>query len=197
MKNFLLCLGLVFALVAGASAQAVTSKGAQSDDVMLKIRQIDILNQLLPLAIRKEQFNPILTALEKARQKEKQIRELEDADLAKIAPDVTGAVKEGTEKGTVPNHDMQVRVMKILNAMAIRRQVAIGEMIQDFVDATATVFDDGQKKVMQNSLDKAALDPTLKPAEMSDDQKLKFFVKKVFLDTATYDILLKLQKIAS
>jgi len=197
MKNLILCFSLVLALVTGASAQVVTPKGSQSDEVLLNIRKIDILNQLLPLAIRKDQFNAILTAMEKAKQKEKQLREQEDVDLAKIAPDLSDAVKEGTEKGTVPNHDMQVRVMKILNAMAIRRQVAIGEMVDDFVTATATVFDAGQKKVMQNSLDKAALDPTLKVSEMTDDAKLKFFVKKVFLDQVCYDMLLKLQKIAS
>lgn len=197
MKNLILCFSLVLALVTGASAQVVTPKGAQSDEVLLNIRKIDILNQLLPLAIRKDQYNALLTAMEKAKQKEKQLREQEDVDLAKIAPDISNAVKEGTEKGTVPNHDMQVRVMKILNAMAIRRQVAIGEMVDDFVAATSTVFDAGQKKVMQNSLDKAALDPSLKPAEMTDEQKLKFFVKKVFLDQVCYDMLLKLQKIAS
>jgi len=200
MKNVILCLSFVFALAGGAAAQtttATTAKAAQSEAVVQSIRQIDILNQILPLGIRKEQFNGILTAMEKARQKEKKIRELEDDDLEKIAPDVKGAVKDATEKGKFPDHDMQVRVLKLLNAMAIRRQVAVSEMVQDFVDATANIFDAGQKKVMENSLDKAALDPTVKPAEMSDDQKLKFFVKKVFMDSTAYDLLLKLQKIAS
>jgi len=197
MKNLLLCFCLVLALVGGASAQTVTSKGAQSDEVMTKIRQIDILNQILPLAIRKEQYNPILTALEKARQKEKAVRALEDDELSKLAPDITSAVKDGTEKGTFPNHDMLTKVAKALNQMALRRQQAINQMVDDFVAATTTVFDDGQKKVMENSLDKAALDPSLKPAEMSSDDKIHFFVKKVFMDSVAYDLLLKLQKIAS
>lgn len=197
MKHLILSLGLCVALVSGAAAQAVTPKGAKSDEVMVKVRQIDILNQLLPLALRKSQYNGILTALEKARQKEKQIRTLEDGDLEKIYKDVDDAVTNAIDKGTYPPNAMQGNVDKLLTAMGIRRQVAIGEMVEEFYDATSKIFDAGQKKVMANSLDAAKLDPSVKKDQMTEEQKIKFFIRKVFLDQITYDLLVKMEKTAS
>lgn len=197
MKQFLLSVIVALCLATGASAQVITANGAKSDEIMAKIHQIDILNQILPLAIRKEQFEPLLHALEKARQKEKKTREFEDGELAKISGDVSDTVTNGIDKGTFPPHATLVHVASVLSALNVNRQIAMTEMLDDFVAATSTVFDAGQKKVMANSLDAASLDPSVKKDQMKEDDKVRFFIKKVFMDQVTYDLLLKLQKKAS
>ncbi|AIE83885.1 hypothetical protein [Fimbriimonas ginsengisoli] len=200
MKHLLLSFGLLFALGASATAQIstpplTTPKAADSDRAIIRIRQVDMLIQILPLTLRKDQYGPILTALERARAKEKQIRSLEDDDLAKIAKKLEDAVNNGIDKGEYPPKELQVEAAKLMRAMGIRRQIATAEMTDEFVEATKGVFDDGQKKVMANSLD-LVLDQTKKDS-MKEEDKVKFFVKRIFLDEVTYDLLLKLQKHAS
>jgi hypothetical protein len=70
-------------------------------------------------------------------------------------------------------------------------------MVEEFYNAIKGVFDEGQMKVMANSLDVAVLDPSVKKDSMKDEDKIKFFIKRIFLDEVTYDLLLKLQKNAS
>lgn len=198
MRNLFICLGLCLLSVAAFSRQEiVTPKGANSDQTLLKIHQVDMLTQLLPLAIKKDQFNPILIAIEKARANEKKIRAMEDSDLEKIDPELGDAVKNGIEKGTFPSHDMEVRAATLLRAMGIRRQVALGENIESVYEAVKATFDLGQLKVMANSLDVSAFDPNLKKDKMDEPARVKFFIRQVLLDGVSYDLLIKLQKMAT
>lgn len=193
MKKIALSFACALALCGGAAAQVVTSNGTKSDAVVLKIHQIDILNELLPLTLRKEQFPPILLALEKARSAEKKILEDEDAQLAKIAPDIDKAYDDGVDKGVYPSHDIVVNTAKLLKAMAIRRQVFVGETMDDMYKAVDSTLDAGQKKVMANTVTMDDLPAGIKKEDATDEMKIKAFVRKVFLDRAAYDILLKLR----
>ena len=199
MKKLFIALGLVLALTGGGvSQQSVTPKGAKSDATLLKIRQIDMLVQILPLAIKKTQFEPILASLDRAREKQKKTLLMEDDFLEKIDAELGEAVKNGLEKGTFPPHDLQVKAAKLWHALSINRQVATNEMVQDLYttfkgDATHTgVFDEGQLKVMANSLDAQAFDPSVKKDSMNEVAKIKFFITQIFLDPVTYDLLRKL-----
>jgi hypothetical protein len=180
--------------LACAQSPITTPNGARSDAINLKIRQIDILVQVLPLAIRKEQFSPLLGAIEKARAKQKQIVGLEDSDLAKIDGDVTTALNNALQKGAFPPREMQIATAKLFRAMAIRRQVAVGEMLDDLCAAIKKIFDEGQLKVMANSLDPYLIDPSIKKDSLTQDGKVRFFVQQIILDPVAYDVLLKLDE---
>lgn len=204
MKKLFISLGLSLSIAGIAMAQSTsetvppitTPKAAKSAATMVHVRQVDLLVQLLPLAIKKEQFGPILTGMEKARQKEKQILMLEDDELEKLDYDLAAAVSGGVDKGTYPSKDLQVRAAKIFRAMGIRRQVATNEMIDEVYNPISTTLDAGQLKVMENSMDPSTFDPNLKKDAMDSKAKIRFFIKQIFLDPLCYDIMLKLQKIA-
>lgn len=195
MKRLLLSLGLCFAIVGGATAQTTSPSAEKSDAILRKVHQVDLLIQLLPLSLRKEQYGPILLALEKIRGKQKLIFESEAKELEKLDAKLTDAVNKAFEKGEYPPKEIQVDAIKLLRALSIRRQVAVNEIIEDFYTATQSVFDEGQKKVMANSLDIALLDPTAKRDK--DEDKVRFFMRRIFLDDSAYDVLVRLQKIAS
>lgn len=204
MKKLLFSLSLAAAFAGLAvtpayaqSSGAVTPKGSKSDQSIIKIRQLDMIIQILPLNIRKEQYDPLFRSLERSRAKEKQIRALEDDDLEKIDPKLSDAVKNALDKGSYPPHDLLVDAMKLMKAFGIRRQIATEEMVDDLYKTLKTTFDAGQMKVMANSLDAVQLDPSIKKDSLTDEAKQRFFIKRIFLDETTYDLLLKLQKTAS
>jgi hypothetical protein len=193
--RLVLCLALAGCLAAIVPAQGpiTTPNGAKSDATMMKLRQIDMLVQLLPLAIRKDQYAPLLAAIEKARANERAIRISEDAELAKLDTEVTDAVNDGITKGAYPPKDLQMRAAKLLQVMSIRRHVAFGEMMEGLTGTIDAVFDDGQKTVMEKSLDPYAMDPSIKKDSLDRKGKIRFFIQQVFLDPLTYDLLIKLE----
>lgn len=198
MKHLLLSLGVLAALVTAAPAQSVsTPKASQSDATIQKIRQLDVLIQLLPLNLKKTQIDLLLTGLEKAKESEKKIRTLEDDDLEKLSPKVSAALKNALEKGAYPPREMQNEVASLTRAMGIRRQIATGEMVEDMYKVIDTGLEAGQKTIMAKSLDSAALDPSLKGVKMTDEQKVKFYIRRILLDITAYESLKELRKTAS
>lgn len=186
---------LFLAVCAIAPAQAVqTPKAAESTATMARVRKIDVLIQILPLNLKKKQIDVILTQIEKAKEKERQIRILEDGDIAKLEPRVSNALKDGIEKGVYPSRELQVEVSKLTRAMSIRRSVALGEMVDDFYAGTKDILEAGQKTVMEKSLDVAALDPSVDAKKMDSEAKIRFFIKKIFLDESAYETLKEMAK---
>ena len=199
MKHLLVSLGLFATLLVAAPAQAPTPtpKAAQSDATMQKIRQLDVLIQLLPLNLKKTQIDVLLTGLEKAKESERKIRVLEDEDLGKLSPKVATALKNALDKGEYPPRELQNEIASLTRAMGIRRQVATGEMVEDLYKVVDTGLEAGQKTIMAKSLDSAALDPSLKGVKMTDEQKVKFYIRSILLDITAYESLKELRKTAS
>jgi len=183
--------------VTAAQGQVTTLNGAKSDAILLKIRQIDMLNQLLPLGMKKSQYDPMLAAIEKCRANEKKIKGMEDDDLAKLDIDIDSAVTNALDKGIYPPHAMEVKAANLLNAMGVRRTFAINENVDTLYEAAKKTFDEGQMTVMEKSLDAEKMDPSVKKDSMDKPAKIKFFLRQIFLDPLTYDLLIKLQKNAS
>lgn len=187
MKSLLFTLGLLLALAGFAPAQP------KSGDTMAKIQKLDALVQIVPLTLTKKQVEALLPAIEWARAHESEIRKLEDKDLADLDEEVTTAMKNGIEKQVYPPRDLQMKIYKLTGAMAIRRQVAISENVDKVIAAVKKELNAGQIKVMEKSLDPKAFDPKAKVEEWDSDRKVRFFITKVFLDPAAYDVLVEMK----
>lgn len=198
MKTLLASLALGLALIGSAAAQTpvTTPKGAKSDATFYKMRQIDTMLQLMPLNLKKEQIKKLLVQLDIARETEKQARMKEDDMLEKMDERVSKALSEAYEKGTYPPRDLQLEMLKNTQAMAISRGLVGDDILEAFYKGTMSIWEGGQMKVMMNGLDIAKLAPNLKVSEMKTEDKIKFFMRRVFLDPVAYDCLQKLQKYA-
>ena len=196
MKHFLSVLALVacFSVVSAQSQVPTTPKAAKSEATMERVRKVDFLIQVLPLNLKKAQIDRVLTAIEKARDRERQVRIAEDDELAKVDEKLAAAVKEGIDKGVYPSRDLQQEVAKMFRTMALRRSIILNEMVDTFYQDVKNVLEPGQKTVMEKSLDAAALEPGLDVAKMDSEAKIKFFIKKIFMDSIAYDTLRELQK---
>ena len=167
---------------------------AKADATLQRFDQIDVLGKLLPVLMTKEQIRALLPAIEKARAKELEIKLLDAAEIAKLEPDATKAVDGAIASGAYPTKELQLRIAKVTGALALRRQVAFGEMVDTVYDACVKTLDAGQLKVMANTLKPESYDPRFKEATMSEADKQKFFVRIVLLNGTAYDLLLRMAK---
>lgn len=193
MKQFLFVLALLMT-AALVPAQTATVKPGQAEETYNKIHKIDVLIQILPLNLKKAQIDRVLSAMEKASAKEKAMRKMEDDELGKLDAKISEALKAGIEKGVYPKREFQVEVATATRAIGLRRALTINEMVDTFYDDIKSVLEPGQKTIMEKSLDVAQLDPSIKVTDMSSEEKIKFFIRRVLLDATAYDTLRQLQK---
>lgn len=184
------------ALATAAFAQGGTStqKANRSEEILKRVRQLDLLNHLLPLTLTKAQINDLLIPIEKSRQKVKQIEGLEADDLAKYESRVNAAVTGGADDGKVPSPDLLKEINRLFLAFSVRRQIAAGENADLVLAVMRRSFNKGQITVAANSIDPKAYDPTVDPKTLAEDDKLKLFIKDVLLDPQAYEILTRMAK---
>jgi len=186
----------VGASVAVAFSQFTPARAKKSDEILVKARQLDLLNHLLPLVMTKDQLNKVLGVVEKCRSKVDRIRLDEANELLKFEPKIDDAINRGVNRDLVPSKTLMVDLAKNFNAFSIRRQVAAGENADDVLAVMKKELNAGQLKTAANSHDLKVYDPNVDPSKLSEDDKLKFYIKDVILDPSCYDLLIKLTKTA-
>lgn len=199
MKSLVRVFVASIAVIAAVSApaQLQNDRAKRSEEILIKMRQLDILNHLVPVLMSKDQINKLLIPVEKAREKVKQIQDMEASDLAKFESKINDAIDKGLNKDLVPSRPLMVELAKLMQAFAIRRDIARGENADLVLEVMKKELNEGQLKAAMNSHDLKAYDPRLDVAKLSDDDKLKFYIKDIILDPYAYDILIKLSKKAS
>ena len=190
-----LALALALALVAGvAPAQTPTPDAVRGTAFTLNVAKLDVLIQVVPLALTKEQITPLLTAIEKVRQRQKELFAQEAKDLAEYEPLVAKAVADGIDKGVYPPRELQRKIAAFNRLVGTRRGLFYVEMTDDVFKVCKNVLNEGQLKAMEKSLKPELLEPGAKSADMDSDAKVKFFVRKVILDPNAYDVLVAMSR---
>lgn len=190
----LLALLLSLMLVGGVSAQSAADRAKKSDEILHKIKQLDLMNQLLPLLMTKDQLKKILPAIEKARQKVDQAMTKEFDMLRQFEGKVAKAHSDAFDKGAVPGRDLLNEIIKMFKALNIYRALIADENTDAVIKVLKETLNAGQIKAATNALDPQTFDPSLKPEQMTEDQKLRFFVKEILLDPAAYDVLVEMNR---
>ena len=196
MKHILICLGLLAGFFGIAHSIQTPEEVKKSEQIMLKMKQLDLLNQMIPLALTKEQIGKLLPSVERARAKVKQTQKEELNVLLKLESKLTDAIKTSTEKQIAPPKALIDEVSDETFKLAQKR----GAIITENVDSVFKVFNDtlnaGQKKAAANSLAIAYFIPDADPKKMTDAEKIRVFIQEIFLDPQAYDVLLQLEKFA-
>ncbi len=195
MRGFLIGL-IVAALACALVAQLTPEKGKRSKEILNKARQLDLLNHILPLALSKEQYNKILPVIEKCRAKEMDIEAREADELRVLETKIDSALDKGVKAGLVPDKEVLREVNKTFIAFDMRRRAVADENTDAILAVLKSTLNAGQLKVAENTIDPKAFDPNAKPDAMSQDEKIKFFIKADMLDWSCYDLMVKLQKVA-
>ncbi|MBC8066639.1 MAG: hypothetical protein H7Y17_17545 [Chlorobia bacterium] len=191
MKRFLIVLGIILVFSCAALSQ-VTDKGKQSAATLDKMRQIDLLNHLVPLAMNKDQIRKVLPVIEKAR---RDVRTQEDEEakfLSQSAAKVDKAVENGI-KGDVPDKQLLRELNAMIRLFSMKRKEIGDDNAKMVMEVAKTTFNAGQLKAMANSLDFKVYYPGVKPEEVKDEDKINLFIREILLDPLAYDLLVKMQ----
>lgn len=192
MKKFLFCaLALV---VACGSGLAQTTSGASEKDIEFQksVAKIDMLYFFLPLAMTKAQIREILPVVEKYRQDIKKIEKIESEEMTKMKADVDAALKAGLEEGKVPTNDLRTKISAMFRKFDLARSLNDQVYADKLFETCKKVWNAGQQKVAAQSVDLKSIDPSLKPDQMKDDEKIKIFIEQFLMSPAAYDVLAKL-----
>jgi hypothetical protein len=197
MKHIIICLGFIVSFIGHGHGAQTPDQSKKSEQVLMKMRQIDLLNQIIPLALQKEQIDKLLPAVERARSKVVQIQKDEASALEKLDSKISDAIKTSEEKGVAPPKTLLEELAQATNNMSQKRMLAIDENTEAVLRVFNDVCNAGQKKAAANSLAPQLLDPSLEPDKMTQADKVRFFVGEILLDPQAYEVLVQLQKHAS
>lgn len=196
MKHIILCLGILLGMLGYAHGQT-PEQAKKSEEVIKKMRQIDLLNQLIPLVLTKDQVNKLLPAVERARARVKDTQKEEAVILEKLDGKISDQIKKSIETGIAPPRAFLDELATTTMNMSIKRAVAADENVASVLKVFNETCNAGQKKAAANSLAPQLLDPSLKPDQMTEQDKIRFFIREILLDPQAYDILVQLEKRAS
>jgi hypothetical protein len=189
---------LMVAAATPAFSQTIdAAKAAHSQEVQTKMRKVDLLLQIMPLVLRKDQFSPILAELERIRKKQSEVLSREDDEIIKLEAKLDEALKKANEDGVYPSRELQLECVKLTRALGTVRNMARTDFASELFKVVDTVFDKGQKAIAAKSLDWKLMDPSLKLDEKPQADQIKFYLKLVLLDPLAYDVLVDLSKKAS
>ncbi|MCW5943500.1 MAG: hypothetical protein KIS66_14805 [Fimbriimonadaceae bacterium] len=189
---------VLVATVAALLVSAVASFGQPAakveDNPLIKIRKVELLNQILPVVMTKEQLDAILPAVERARAKVREVEKKEATELRAIEARMDTAIKAALEEGQVPKLEFVDRLRQLMWAMGLRRQTVVGENTESVLASLKKELNAGQLKAAANALSPKQIDPGVRVEELTQDDRLRMYVRFILLDPYTYDLLVALAR---
>jgi hypothetical protein len=194
MKNFyraIICF-LFVCVASGIFAQSPEAEGDRSGKILDNIRDLDLLNKILPIIWTKAELKVVLPEIERVRTKVRETHHEEYKALIALDPKVTEAIDKAMKDGVMPGRQLLNELEANLEKMEVAR-TAIGKANENAIyDAMNPVLNAGQKKAMANALDPGTINPALKAEKMTDEDKIRFYIRNILLDPLAYDLLVKL-----
>lgn len=181
-------------VVVAFSGQLTKDKQDKSSELMAKARQLDLLNYLVPLVMTKDQVNKLLIPVEKAQANVERIKLMEAKELLQLESKINDAIDKGVNKGQVPTRELLTELNKLFGAFGVRRRVAGGENADLVYEVIKKEFNAGQLKAAANAHDIKEFDPNIDVSKLTEEAKIKFFIKDVFLDPECYGLLVKMSR---
>jgi hypothetical protein len=193
LMRILVIAGLATALVA-PGGQSGSGVSKEAEEIMHTVHKLDLLNQLLPLVMDKEQIGKLLPAIEQARQMVKNTQKSELAEMQRMKVKLDAALKEALDKRQVPGRELMGEVANMYKVFEIKREAIARENTAKVLEAMKKVLNEGQIKAAAGALEPKLLDPSLDPKTMTQDDKLRVFVRAILLDPDAYELLIELRK---
>lgn len=190
VTRFALSLTLCIAALTPAYA-GQNQRAAQIGD---KIRQVDLLNQILPVLMTKEQIRKILPSVDRARQAEKDLAAKELQMMKSKEAAIDAAIKEGKTGKMVPSAALLKDLSNMYVAFTAARKIMTAQSLEMVRKAMRANLNSGQIKAAANALNPKLFNPEADVSKMTEDQKLDMWIQLVMLDPLAYDLLLDLSK---
>lgn len=194
MKSFVLLFAALFLSLALATPLQVSRTDPfHIQPILDKLSEIDKANQILPLALTKEQIGKILPKVEECRQNVRNQEKKEAERLKALDKEISQVLKDA-EAGSVPPKEFLERMDKLFATFENERngvKIANGIILYKTLHET---LNPGQKKLIVQVVDQI-YDVTLKQwKEGTEEAKIQFYALTVLMDDAGYKFLVKLNR---
>lgn len=181
-----------FVFAKNNSAEPVqTAQEAHATVILEKIQKVDILSQVLPILLTKEQIKKLLPTIEDARQAVADVKKKEYDQLKRLESMLDKVIADGMEKGEVPKVEERKEAIKVINSLAVGRQAVIAINTAKVAAKFNEVANKGQIKTAANSLDPRFFEGQ-KIEEIPDEKKVEMFCQEVLLHPLAYEMLRKM-----
>lgn len=192
MKLRLLAISTLCLVPTVLFAQTPSADVKAGNEIMLKIAKLDFLRSITPLLLTKPQLMELLSTMAKCKAKELEIRDLDGKELKKLDDEITKNLDNAIQKGDYPDRDFQGRLVKVQEALLIRRRLATNEMVDMLWETVKKNLNEGQIAAMGGLLDPKVYDP----AKLTSEDKARVYIRQVFLDGMAYELMNQLVKYA-
>lgn len=179
---------MVFGTTIAGAPTLQKKPNPEADRIGLKVRRLQIVDQLLPVLLTKEQIKALLPVIEKSRQKEVDLEKKELEKMKEFEPKLDKALNEAMKEGKTPTAEFVAEYQRLFNAFGVGRSVLKGGSAHEVMLKMKEVCNEGQLKAAENALD-PRLFGTVDPEQMTSDAKIKLWIQEVLLDRASYDLL--------
>ena len=188
-------LAALFALIVPSWGQVTSDERSMAaDEILRKVRRLDLMNQILPLVLTKAQYTMVLPAIEKARAAVKKQEQIEFDFLSKLSPKIDKSLKEAVDKGKGPGNEVINETWATFQTLSIMRKAVADDNVDKVLEALKGSLNAGQIKTAANTVNVKAFDPSADPKTMSDDAKFRIYIRLILLDPLAYDLLLQLSR---
>lgn len=179
--------------IAGAPAAPQRKPDPVADRINFKIRRLQIVDQLLPVLLTKEQVRKLLPVIEKCRQDEVDLEKRELQEMKEFEPELDKVLDAAIKERKTADEEFYARYKKMTSAFVLTRQILVGSSTHKVLEAMKPILNEGQLKAAEKALDPRLFGET-DPDSLSSDAKLKIWIREVLLDRATYDILVDMSR---
>ena len=192
--RWILALGLAFSIVAASPAQTDAERVRQATEITRKLQRLDLLNQILPVLMTRDQIRRILPAIEQARQNARDLERAEFERMKVIVPRLDAALEAAEKRGTIPPTEFLDEVSKMLRQLATARTLMMALNADKVLEAMERHLNEGQRRAAANALDPRMFNPDADVSKLTEQQKLKAWIKHVLLNENAYQILVDLSR---
>lgn len=189
-----LALLATLANVAPAQNPEAEARSKRSTVIMEKLIKVELLSQIVPVLLTKDQIRKLLLPVERCRGRIRELEKKEAEEMVRLEPSFDVALKEAGERAISPSRETIDEMRKFLFVVRVRRLALAQENIDEMVASFMANTNAGQRRAAANSLNPKFFNPTAKPEEMTEEQKINLFVTEVLLHPLSYDILIQLSK---
>lgn len=159
-----------------------------------KIQQVMLLNQILPVVFTKPQLKQLLPVIEKAREAESELAQKELKLLKKNESMLDNGLEQALKKGRIVTGKEMDDIQKLLAALSITRKAMVLEQSENVRQAMLKICNKGQLKGAAQSFDPRWFDRTLDPDKLTEEVRLRMFIRLVLLDAEAYPLLVQLSR---
>lgn len=186
----------LFLLTTAAATVALAPQASvdEATNIQIKVRQLTLLEQINPVLLTKPQLRRLLPVVESARQAERDLVANELKAMRPLSARLDVEIKKAKEEKKLADPDIWKTINDLQRQFNLNRARMINEQTEKVLTEMRRVLNEGQLKAAANAIDVRSLLPGVPADQITEEAKLRAWIRIVLLDPQAYDLMLEMSK---